>query len=94
MKIGGHNGFMPYMAVANGIAGSLSGPSQVAVSSTLQHGIVCNRVLLVARACALSQGRITAVQARILAPIKQFCMCCGHQDCTLASNVLHAVCTD
>ena len=31
MKIGGHNGFMPYMAVANGIAGALSGPSESAV---------------------------------------------------------------
>ena len=31
MKIGGHNGFMPYMAVANGIAGALNGPTESAV---------------------------------------------------------------
>ena len=31
MKIGGHRGFMPYMAVAQGIAASLSGPGKTAV---------------------------------------------------------------
>ena len=31
MKIGGHNGFMPYMSVAKGIAASLTGPSETAV---------------------------------------------------------------
>ena len=34
MKIGGAKGFLPYMAVAKGIAGSLSGPSDVAVNAS------------------------------------------------------------
>ena len=33
MKVGGHNGFMPYMSVANGIAAALSGPSDTAVQA-------------------------------------------------------------
>ena len=35
MKIGGHRGFMPYMAVAQGIAASLSGPGKTAVCHQL-----------------------------------------------------------
>lgn len=37
MKVGGHNGFLPYMAVANGILGSLSGPERAAVSEARQQ---------------------------------------------------------
>lgn len=35
MKIGGHRGFMPYMAVAQGIAAALSGPGKTAVRHPL-----------------------------------------------------------
>lgn len=37
MKVGGHNGFLPYMSVANGILGSLSGPERAAVSHSPPH---------------------------------------------------------
>lgn len=36
MKIRGHNGFMPYMAVAQGIAASLTGPGKTAVCCSCQ----------------------------------------------------------
>ena len=32
MTVGGHNGFLPYKAVADGIAASLDGPARAAVS--------------------------------------------------------------
>ena len=37
MKIGGHRGFMPYMAVAQGIAASLTGPGKTAVQFILPN---------------------------------------------------------
>ncbi|DBB17424.1 hypothetical protein WJX82_010099 [Trebouxia sp. C0006] len=37
MKIGGHNGFMPYMSVAKGIAASLTGPSETAEMDGLRN---------------------------------------------------------
>lgn len=46
MKIGGHRGFMPYMAVAQGIAAALSGPGKTAVCN--QH-LLCHMTLLHSR---------------------------------------------
>lgn len=43
MKIGGHRGFMPYMAVAQGIAASLTGPGKTAV---------CHQLLAVSVTCS------------------------------------------
>ena len=49
MKVGGHNGFLPYMAVANGIAGSLSGPSRAAVSLTSLLSLILPLIEAVSR---------------------------------------------
>ena len=42
MKIGGHRGFMPYMAVAQGIAASLSGPGKTAVCHQNTFSVTCS----------------------------------------------------
>lgn len=48
MTVGGHNGFLPYMSIANGIAASLDGPSRAAVS--LLPVLTANMLNVTARA--------------------------------------------